>query len=117
MSRRTPEGEQLTEAICISGLKQTPSQLTTSELEEQRQLAETLILKQDGVPIQHLIEAIRFGMPKVWPFSQQQYFDARDVLNNITKAKAAAATLRRRSQLPIAAAEARRRDRHIRGET
>ena len=102
MTRR----QEIAMAICLHGLRMAPRQLSATELAEVGRWTDRIIAAQGGVPTREIVEAIRHGMPRVWPFSEDgRSFDARDVYRNITKAKGAAAVLRKAGRIPMPAKE------------
>lgn len=103
-------------ALCRYGMRQHWSQLGRGEKERQFAFVQKLLLRQEGVPTQALVEAIRFGMPKVWPHSQEGYFDGSDLLKSIEKAKAVAARERRAGRIPVLIDEVRRRRALVEGD-
>lgn len=94
-------------AVCLYGLHVHPNQLSEAEREEIKKHMEAMLRTQEGISTKEIVEAIRFGMKDVWPFLERGYFDAKDVRNNISKAKAAAAKMRRRGQIPMTIEEVR----------
>lgn len=98
---------QVCVAICIYGLHVQPRDVPEAERAMIRKQVELMLSTQAGVPTRELVEAIRYGMYEVWPFTQQAYFDARDVRNNIAKAKAVANRMRLAGKIPMTISEVR----------
>ena len=98
---------QVCYAVCLYGLHQHPNNLSDGDRQEIKKHMNLMLEKQDGVPTKEIVEAVRFGMKEVWPFRDQGFFDARDVRNNIAKAKAAASKMRVRGELPMTIEEVR----------
>lgn len=84
-------------AICQFGLRMNPADLSPNEHRRQLELVETM-LQDHGR--REIVEAVRYGMQDVWPFSEGRPFDAKDVRNNLLKAKAVAAQKRRAGDIP-----------------
>jgi hypothetical protein len=55
---------------------------------------------EDGIPTRVICDAIQYGMPNIFPVTENGYFDARDVERYLHKAKAVAAALRDRGKIP-----------------
>lgn len=83
--------------LVVHGLDMQPHELSETETARQRKLIEELLEDNDPTI---LIQAIRYGMPEVWPFSEGRVFDASDLRNNLLKAKASAGMKRRAGQIP-----------------
>lgn len=105
-----PAHQAVTWFVCKYGLRMVPHQLASGELKQLHSQARKLLIAQDGVPLLELCQAIRYGMPRLWPFTENGFFDGRDVVRNITKAKAIAANMRQQGTIPITYAEAVRRE-------
>lgn len=95
--------------ICVHGLHQTPQQLSPKDLAVQAGILRDILSDQEGVSTTVLCQAIEYGMPHIFPISENGYFDARDVARYLVKAKAAAAAMRQQGKMPISprASEAR----------
>lgn len=91
--------------IIKHGLRMDPEKLTRREKMDILDDVEALI--DEGHDPANLVNAARFGMDKVWPFSEGQSWDSRDFRDNVTKAKSAASRLRRAGRLPTPADEVR----------
>ena len=98
---------QVCYAVCLYGLHQHPNELSHGDREEIKKHMTIMLSHQVGVPTKEIVEAIRHGMKEVWPFLERGFFDARDVRNNIAKAKAAASNKRKRGELPMTIEEVR----------
>ena len=94
-------------AVCLYGLHAHPNELSEGDREEIKKHMEAMLRTQEGVSTKELVEAIRHGMHDVWPFLERGFFDARDVRNNIAKAKAAASKMRKRGEIPMTIEEVR----------
>ena len=104
-------------AICFYGLKLHPRQLSPGERDHMLKWVKKILNLQRGVATSEIVNAIRHGMPRVWPFSEDgRSFDAQDVYNNITRAKGATATLERGGRVPITGREVRARFDRMRAE-
>ena len=90
-------------ALCVYGLKMHPNELTSKESHYQQSIIRQLLEDNEA---DTLIDAIRFGMPNVWPFSEQsdtgelRVFSAEDLKRKLLEAKAAAAQARRAGRTP-----------------
>lgn len=101
------EVQKVAVTICRHGLGVAPASLAPGEWRTLLSHARRLLEEQKGVEVDEIVQAIRYGMRKVWPFTEEfRTFDGKDVLRNITKAKGAAATLRTAGLIPMPAREA-----------
>ena len=110
--------QQIALAICQYGLRQAPSRLSSWEVQQTGEWVDKIIATQHGIPTQQIVEAIRHGMPRVWPFSEDgRAFDAKDVYKNLSKAKGAAAVMRQAGRIPMTATEAAERFKRMVADT
>lgn len=86
--------------LCYYGLGQEPSAMGPSELAVQHGLVRELLKDQANVPTSVLLEAIQYGMPHIFPISENGYFDGRDLIRYLHKAKAVAAKLAAAGRIP-----------------
>ena len=86
--------------VCVHGLHQLPRQMSAKDLAVQAGIVRGIMKDEDGISTQLICEAIQYGLPHVFPISENGYFDARDVARYLPKAKAEAATLRRQGKIP-----------------
>lgn len=86
--------------ICVHGLNQLPRQMSAKDLAVQAGIVRKMLEDEDGISTQLICEAIQYGLPHVFPISENGYFDARDAARYLPKAKAVAATLRRQGKIP-----------------
>jgi len=90
-------------ALCVYGLRMHPNDLTSKESHYQQSIIRQLLEDNDA---DTLIDAIRFGMPNVWPYSEQsdtgepRVFSAENLKQKLLEAKAAAAQARRAGRTP-----------------
>lgn len=82
-------------ALCAYGLKLRPSELSARERKNQERILKELVEEYGLTAIYY---AIRDGMVRVWPFSNGNPFDARDLRENILKARAAAGEVMRKGE-------------------
>jgi hypothetical protein len=75
--------------------------MASKELAAQAGALRAIMAKQDGVPTKTITDALQYGMPYIFPISENGYFDARDVARYLHKAKAAAAKLRLSGRIPV----------------
>jgi hypothetical protein len=109
--------EQIVAAIAYYGLRVHPDQLPPGERKDLDKWVRKITEQQEGVSTKELVEAIRHGMPRVWPFNQNgEPYDGRDVYQNIAKAKSAAATMRQSSRIPMTGKEVRARFERMKAE-
>ena len=86
-----PEGTVL-KTLLRYGLGMKMSELSRGEVEDQLHIIRRLLLDSTA---SILCDAIQYGMPNVWPFSEDgRAFAAKDLENNLLKAKAEAAVAR-----------------------
>lgn len=79
------------------GLGMKPSELNEAEHRDQRRIIKRMLEEND---VDILIDAIKYGMPNVWPFSEDgRAFAALDLEQNLLKAKAEAAVARREGRI------------------
>jgi hypothetical protein len=90
--------EAVFQALCAHGLRIPAKDLTSRD--RQREKATIREILEDRDP-QEVIEAIRYGMPNVWPFLDGRVFNARDLRENFLKARGEAGKQARRSAIPI----------------
>lgn len=88
-------------AVIEEGLSLPAKRLTRREKLRVLDVVQRLV--EDGHEPHHLIDAARYGMANVWPFNKGQAWDAKDFADNVTKAKAEAARLRRAGRVPTPA--------------
>jgi hypothetical protein len=93
--------------IVREGMGVDPHRLTRGEIETVLKAVKYLV--EQGHTHEDLINAARFGMRKVWPFTDGQPWDARDFAKNITKAKTAASRMSRAGRIPTHARDIKRR--------
>lgn len=92
-----PDVDRVFTALVRYGLRMKGSDLSLKEIHRQRTIIEDL-LSENSAEI--LIHAIQYGMPRVWPFSEDgRAFAASDLENNLLKAKAEAAKSRRAGEI------------------
>ena len=90
--------DRILRVILSHGLGLRPSELTAREASNQLAVVDELLRDNDASTLYY---AIRYGMPEVWPFSEDgRAYDAVDVRSNILKAKAAVGRLRQSGKLP-----------------
>jgi hypothetical protein len=78
--------EAVFRALVRYGLNMRPSKLSEKERQYQKSIIRELLEFNDP---QTLIDAIQYGMPNVWPFSDDgRAFAAADLEKNLLKAKA-----------------------------
>lgn len=92
--------------LCQRGLKMSPSSVPAAIAQrEQRTLRKLL----GEVPTEDLINAIEWGMPNVWPFSEDgRPFDAKDLERNLIKALGESSRRERRGEIPYNAQKIKR---------
>jgi len=85
-------------ALVIHGLRMEMKDLSRHERNDQLKVLRRILEHNEPGPV---IQAIKHGMPNVWPFSEDaRSFDAHDLEKNLLKAKSEVGNLRRRGQLP-----------------
>ncbi len=92
--------------IIREGMGVDPDRLTRGEIETVLKAAHYLI--GEGHDAADLINAARFGMRQVWPYTNGQPWDCRDFARNITKAKIAASRKDRAGLIPVHARDIKR---------
>jgi hypothetical protein len=92
--------------IIREGMGVDPDRLTRDEIETVLKAVHYLIDK--GHSPEDLINAARFGMRQVWPYTNGQPWDCRDFAKNITKAKLAASRMNRAGRIPVHARDIKR---------
>ena len=92
--------------IIREGMGVDPDRLTRDEIETVLKAVHYLI--EQGHDAEDLINAARFGMRTVWPFTNGQPWDCRDFAKNITKAKISASRKNRAGQIPVHARDIKR---------
>lgn len=88
-------------ALCVYGLQIHPVNLTGREEEQERRMLRGLLTENSASV---LIEAIKYGMPHVWPFSKDDgdhVFTAQDLRNKLLNAKGEAGKQRRQGAIPV----------------
>lgn len=85
------------QALVLYGLTMNYNDISKKEAGDQKHVIRTLL--KDNKP-STLVEAIKYGMPNVWPFTEGRAFDARDLRDNLLKAKAEAGARRRSGSIP-----------------
>ena len=87
--------------LCYYGLGQRPEEVGAHDLAVQAGLVRGILEEQDGVSTKVLCDAIQYGMPHIFPVSENGYFDGRDLHRYLHKAKAVAAKLRAAGRIPM----------------
>jgi len=82
--------------LCRYGLGMDLGELTRSELEDQFRTIRRLL---DDNTEDILCDAIQYGMPNVWPYSEGQAYTANDLATKLLNAKAEAATCRKEGRI------------------
>lgn len=96
------DADKLLNEVCRHGLGVPLGGLTPREQDYQRQVVQRIIDRQEGVPFKVLLVAARYGMRKVWPFTEEHRpYDAVDLEKNILKAKAAAMMMITQGIIPM----------------
>jgi len=90
--------EHVWKALLLYGLRLREKDITRREEQEQKKVIREL-LEDNRVGI--LVDAIKFGMGHVWPFSEDgRAFAAKDLRDNLLKAKGEVGTARRQGTIP-----------------
>jgi hypothetical protein len=89
-------------ALCHHGLRMDWKELSPKEADYQQRIIRELLQDNNA---DTLIDAIRWGMPHVWPYTETEdgmprVFSAEAVRKNLLEAKAAAAQFRRAGRTP-----------------
>lgn len=71
--------------------------LTKPERDKEGRWALKLI--RTGVPFAELVGAVKYGMPRVWPYTKGQSFGLKELHENLTKARAMAMKAARRGKI------------------
>jgi len=95
MHMNSVEGRVL-RCLCRYGLGMELNELTQAEIEDQFRIVRRLL---DDNSESILCDAIQYGMPNVWPYSEGQAFTANDLSNKLLNAKAEAAVCRREGRI------------------
>jgi hypothetical protein len=104
----TKKQAEIATVIVRHGMGTTPAKLTRAEVIRVLEVIQRLA--RDGHTAEDIILAARYGMQRVWPFSDGRPWLAHELEANISKAKAAVAKLMRKEDgIPIQASEIRRR--------
>lgn len=98
--------ESVFQTLCSHGLRIPAKDLTSKDRQKEKATIREILADREP---QEVIDAIRYGMPSVWPFLDGRVFNARDLRENFLKARGEAGKVRRRGQIPVNAQDLLRR--------
>ena len=91
------ETDLVLQALLRYGLRMKRTALSAKEIHRQKVVIEDLLSENDA---ETLIDAIRYGMPNVWPYTEDnRTFSAVDLEKNLLKAKAEAGQTKRAGEI------------------
>ena len=91
------EAELVFQAILRYGLRLRATDVSPNEAMKQKAIIREMLTENT---VEGLIEAVQYGMPQVWPFSEDgRAFAAGDLEKNLLKAKAEAGKARRAGEI------------------
>lgn len=105
MTQKRYEALTLLKVVLTCGLHMETSDLSDKEIERQ---AEACLSVLQHCTLAQAVQAVRWGMPTVWPFSEDnRSFDAVDLSRNLLKARAGAKAAWTRGEIPLDAQKAK----------